>query len=152
LLPPFRVRRYPPYTSRHPFKPIQSAPQAAAFNVATRRASADGYQLKLDWRGARASRTCAFSPFLGEETAMPALGIFVFQCAETDLYALTLYRSGDNLPANACEGSWTFRARLLMTKQSLETLPLDAEAAMADLKQHGFFLARFSSGIITFPR
>ena len=39
-----------------------------------------------------------------------------------------------------------------MTKQSLETLPLDVEAAMADLKEHGVFFARFSSGIIAFPR
>jgi hypothetical protein len=83
---------------------------------------------------------------------MPALSVFVFQCGETDLYALTLYRSGDNLPADVCAGSWTYRARLLMTKQSLETLPLDAEAVMADLKAHGFVITRFSSGIIAIPR
>ena len=83
---------------------------------------------------------------------LPALSIFVFQCGDTDLYALTLYRSGDNLPAEECEASWIYRAKLLMTRQSLETLPLDPEAAIADLKEHGFFLARFSSGIITFPR
>ena len=29
---------------------------------------------------------------------MAALSVFVFQCDETALYALTLYRSGDNLP------------------------------------------------------
>jgi hypothetical protein len=83
---------------------------------------------------------------------MPALSIFVFQCGDTDLYALTLYRSGDNLPAEECEGSWIYRAKLLMTRQSLETLPLDANAAIAALKEHGFFLARLRSGIITFPR
>src|SRR5262245_5581980 len=83
---------------------------------------------------------------------LAALSVFVFQCGNTDLYALTLYRSGQNLPAEACEGSWTYRAKLLLTKQSLETLPLDAGAAVTELKKHGIYLARFSSSIITFPR
>jgi hypothetical protein len=48
---------------------------------------------------------------------MAALSVFVFQCADSDLYALTLYRSGDNLPADACAGSWVYRARLLLTKR-----------------------------------
>jgi hypothetical protein len=30
---------------------------------------------------------------------LAALSVFVFQCANTDLHALTLYRSGKNLPA-----------------------------------------------------
>jgi hypothetical protein len=81
---------------------------------------------------------------------MPALSVFVFQCDESDFYALTLYRSGDNLPA--CDGHWSYKARLLMSRQSLQTLPLDTDAAMADLEEHGVFLARFSSGIIAFPR
>jgi len=50
--------------------------------------------------------------------AMADLGVFVFQCADTDLYALSLYRSGDNLPVGACAGGWHYRGRLLMTKQS----------------------------------
>ena len=83
---------------------------------------------------------------------MPALSVFVFQCRDSDLHALTLYRSGDNLPSDTCDGNWIYRARLLMTKQSLDTLPLDSDAAIAELKQHGLFLARFSFGIITFPR
>jgi hypothetical protein len=83
---------------------------------------------------------------------LAALSVFVFQCADTDLHALTLYRSGKNLPAQACEGSWTYRARLLLTRQSLETLPLDAEAAVTELRKHGIYLARFSSSIITFTR
>jgi hypothetical protein len=81
---------------------------------------------------------------------MAALSVFVFQCADTDLYALTLYRSGDNLPADGCVGSWVYRARLLLTRQSLETLPIDFDAAMATLMKDGWFLARFSSGIISF--
>jgi hypothetical protein len=37
-----------------------------------------------------------------------------------------------------------------LTKQSLETLPVDYDAAMAILMRDGLFLARFSSGIIAF--
>ena len=81
---------------------------------------------------------------------MSALAVFVFQCLDSNLYALTLYRSGDNLPADVCAGSWVYRTRLLLTKQSLETLPMDSHAAMAALIRDGLFLARLSSGIISF--
>ena len=80
---------------------------------------------------------------------MAALSVFVFQCADTEVHALTLYRSGDNLPANVCLGSWVYRARLMLTKQSLETLSIDADAAMAALMKDGLYLLRFSSGIIS---
>jgi len=80
---------------------------------------------------------------------MSVLSVFVFQFADTDLYALTLYRSGENLPADVCVGSWVYRTKLLLTKQSLQTLPIDADAAMASLMKEGVFLARFRSGIIS---
>jgi hypothetical protein len=80
---------------------------------------------------------------------MAALSVFVFQCADTEVHALTLYRSGDNLPADVCVGSWVYRATLMLTKQSMETLPIDADAAMAALMKDGLYLVRFSSGIIS---
>jgi len=83
---------------------------------------------------------------------MAHLSVFVFQCEDTDLHALTLYRSGDNLPPHTCQGSWSYRGRLLMTQQSLATLPIDVPTAIAQLRADGLFLARFSSGIILFPR
>ena len=83
---------------------------------------------------------------------MAHLSVFVFQCEDTDLHALTLYRSGDNLPPHQCHGSWGYRGRLLMTEQSLATLPLDVTAALAQLRADGLFIARFSSRIILFPR
>jgi hypothetical protein len=41
----------------------------------------------------------------------------VFQCGDNDLYTLTLYRSGDNLPVDACGVGWRSRAGLLMTNE-----------------------------------
>jgi hypothetical protein len=83
---------------------------------------------------------------------MADLSVFVFQCADTDLHGLTLYRSGDNLPVHACRGAWHYRGRLLMTQQSLGTLRLDVAAAIAELRTNGLFLVQLSSGIIIFPR
>ena len=79
---------------------------------------------------------------------MAHLSVFVFQCEDRDLHALTLYRSGDNLPPHQCQGSWRYRGRLLVTEQSLATLPLDVAAALAQLRANGRFFARFSSPII----
>jgi hypothetical protein len=78
--------------------------------------------------------------------AMADLNVFVFQCADTDFYALSLYRSGENLPDDT--GAWQYRGCLLMTKQSLGTLPIDLTAAMAELRSNGFFLIQLSSRII----
>jgi hypothetical protein len=83
---------------------------------------------------------------------MADLSVFVFQCVDTDFHALTLYRSGDNLPGGLCAPGWIYRGRLLLKRQSLETLPLDAVAAMQELRANGLFIQRFTSGIIIFPR
>jgi len=83
---------------------------------------------------------------------MTDLSVFVFQCEDTDLHALTLYSSGDNLPVNSCRGSWRYRGRLLLTQQSLATLPLDVSAAIAELRTNGLFFARFGSRIILLAR
>ena len=82
---------------------------------------------------------------------MADLAVYVFQCANTDLYALTLYPSSKNLPADPCQGRWWYRAQLLMNQQSLGTLPLDASKAIAELRANGIFLAQFGSAIIIFP-
>jgi mannose/fructose/N-acetylgalactosamine-specific phosphotransferase system component IIC len=84
--------------------------------------------------------------------AMADLNVFVFQCADTDLYGLSLYSSGGNLPVDACAGAWHYRGRLLMTKQSLGTLPIDVPAAMAELRTAGLFLIQLSSRIILLRR
>jgi len=58
----------------------------------------------------------------------PDLNVFVFQCADTDLYALSLYSSGGNLPVAACAGAWHYRGCLLMTKQ---TTPIEIIGGLA---------------------
>jgi hypothetical protein len=77
-----------------------------------------------------------------------ALGVFVFQCETTNLYALTLYSSGGNIPRSNCEAHWQYRGTLLLTMQSLATLPIDAQIAMAELRQLGYHMVRLSSDII----
>jgi hypothetical protein len=62
------------------------------------------------------------------------------------LYALSLYRSGENLPDDA--GAWHYRGCLLMTKQSLGTLLIDVPAAMVQLRVNGLSLIQLSSRII----
>jgi hypothetical protein len=80
-----------------------------------------------------------------------ALSVFVFECSSTATHALTLYRSGDNLPAEACQQGWKYRAKLLMTRESLNTLALDVDAVMAELISHGFLITQLGEGIIALP-
>jgi hypothetical protein len=77
-----------------------------------------------------------------------ALSVFVFQRATSYVHALTLYRSGNNVASDDCPERWVYRGRLLLTRQSLGTLPIDADSAMSALQQHGVYMVRLSSGII----
>jgi hypothetical protein len=77
-----------------------------------------------------------------------ALSVHVFQWDSTDIHALTLYRSGDNLPVETNESAWTYRASLLMIPQSLQTLGLNAEVVVNELRARGFLITCLSSGII----
>ena len=61
-----------------------------------------------------------------------ALSAFVFQCETTSFYSLTLYSSRGSIPRDDCEGHWQYRGTLLLTMQSLATLPIGAQAAMAE--------------------
>jgi hypothetical protein len=82
---------------------------------------------------------------------MAALAVFIFQCAGTDLYVLTFYRDGRNLPASMCGSSWVYRTRREYTKESLSSLPLDVDAGMGALIEDGFYPVRFSPGVLLFP-
>ena len=115
--------------------------QATAFNVVPRCSLADWFfiQLKQTRRGAPPLRVLA---------GMSALGVFVLQCGDIDLYALTLYRSGDNLPEHVCADGWRYRGKLQLNEQSLSTLPIDVDAVIDELKREGIFFARLSSGLI----
>ena len=85
----------------------------------------------------------------GAQPAMSAaLSVFVFQCEATNLFALTLYRSGDNIPPANGAGRWIYRAKLLLTRQSLRTLPIDADKATIALQQLGIYMVRLSSNVI----
>jgi hypothetical protein len=77
-----------------------------------------------------------------------ALSVYVFQWDGTDIHALTLYRSGDNLPVETNESAWTYRVSLLMIPQSLQTLGLNAEVVVNELRARGFLITCLSSGII----
>src|SRR5215510_14479225 len=96
-------------------------------------------------------RVCPRCLGASKPSTMGDLAVYVFQCANTDLYALTLYPSDDNLPADPCQGRWCYRAQLLMNRRSLGTLPLDASKAIAELRANGIFLAQFGSAMIIFP-
>jgi hypothetical protein len=80
-----------------------------------------------------------------------ALRVYLFQRAVSYMHALTLYRSGNNVTSGDCPEQWVYRGRLLLTRQSLGTLPIDADSAMSALQQHGVYMLRLWSGIIMLP-
>ena len=90
----------------------------------------------------------AYTPWAAPAANPAALSVFVFQCEATNLFALTLYRSGDNIPQANCAGRWIYRAKLLLTRQSLSTLPIDADTATIALQQYGIYMVRLSSNVI----
>jgi hypothetical protein len=84
--------------------------------------------------------------------AVSALAVYLFQFDATEMFVLSLYREGDNLPAGACQGAWRYKGQLRMTTDSLATLPVDAQAVLSDLQRDGYAIARLPSNLIIFPK
>ena len=83
---------------------------------------------------------------------MSALAVYLFQFEMTEMFVLSLYREADHLPAGICQGVWRFKGQVLMTSNSLASLPVDAPAVLQDLQRDGYAITRLPSNLIIFPR
>jgi hypothetical protein len=83
--------------------------------------------------------------------AVSALAVYLFQCDATEMFALTLYRDGHNIPAGVCAGTWRLKGQLSLTLQSLSSLPLDASAVLGELALEGYAIVRLPEDLIMLP-
>ena len=61
------------------------------------------------------------------------------------MFVLSLYREANNLPTGVCQGSWRYKGQLLMTSNSLISLPVDTPAVLRDLRRDGYAIAQLPS-------
>jgi hypothetical protein len=64
--------------------------------------------------------------------------IYVFQCEGGDLYALSVDKTGCNLPLAACKGGWRLRGRLTPA----ELLDADYAEAITAISEQGFSILK----------
>jgi hypothetical protein len=81
-----------------------------------------------------------------------ALAVYLFQFERTEMFVLSLYREANNLPTGVCQGSWRYKGQLLMTSNSLISLPVDTPAVLRDLRRDGYAIAQLPSNLIIFPK
>ena len=64
--------------------------------------------------------------------------IYVFQCEGGDLYALSVDKTGCNLPLSACKGGWQLRGQLTPA----ELVDADYAEAITAISEQGFSILK----------
>lgn len=65
---------------------------------------------------------------------------FLFQCGETDLFAVSLDRTGANIPIAGCDYGWLLRGEFELGVQQPVPAPIEPERILAGIAAHGYFV------------
>ena len=81
-----------------------------------------------------------------------AVTVYAFISSDAEIRGLSLDRTGRNIPADEQLSFWLANAVFPMTIQHLAKHVPDADAALHDLKVHGYHLYRTTAQVIPFTR
>jgi hypothetical protein len=71
-----------------------------------------------------------------------ALTAYLFQCAHTDTFAISLDRTGANLPTESCDQGWTLRREFPLGVHEPVPLEIDPEPVLRGIRARGYFVWR----------
>jgi hypothetical protein len=67
---------------------------------------------------------------------------FLFQCGETGLFAVSLDRTGANIPVLECAHGWLLRDEFELGVQEPVPAPVEPERVIAGIEVNGYFVWR----------
>ena len=85
-------------------------------------------------------------PETGPALSDDARRAFLFQCSESNLWAVTLDETGALLPKDACEAEWVLRKTFSLGVHEPVPAPIDPEPMIRGIGADGYFLWRQGSG------
>jgi len=80
-------------------------------------------------------------PF-GPARETDASGAYLFLCPLTNCYAITLDKSGANLPDQECDLGWQLQAEFPLGIREAIPAPMDPEPVIRSIKAVGYFVWR----------
>jgi len=85
-------------------------------------------------------------PATGPDLSDDARPAFLFQCGESNLWAITLDATGALLPKDACEAEWVLRKTFPLGVHEPVPAPIDPEPMIRGIDADGYYLWRQGSG------
>src|SRR5262245_5943995 len=85
-------------------------------------------------------------PTMGPALSVDARPAFMFQCGESDLWAIALDGSGAILPKDRCAQAWVLRSKFSLGVHEPVPAPLDPEPIIRAIEADGYFLWHLRSG------
>jgi hypothetical protein len=85
-------------------------------------------------------------PTTGPALSDDARPAFMFQCAESNLWAITLDGSGAVLPKDRCTEGWVLRQKFPLGVHEPLPFPIDPEPIIRAIDADGYFLWRQGAG------
>ncbi len=67
---------------------------------------------------------------------------FLFQCGESPLFAVSLDRTGANIPTTACAGGWRFREAFRLGVHEPMPIAFAPEPVLRGITANGYFIWR----------
>ena len=74
-----------------------------------------------------------------------ARAAFLFQCGISSLFAVSLDKTGANLPTDACAGAWNFREAFWLGVHEAGPTNISPEPILRGIIADGYFIWRKSS-------
>jgi hypothetical protein len=84
-------------------------------------------------------------PTSGPALSVDARPAFIFQCGESDLWAITLDGSGAILPKDRCAQEWVLRSKFPLGVHEPVPAPIDPEPIIRAIDSDGYFLWQLHS-------
>ena len=85
-------------------------------------------------------------PTIGPALSVDSRPAFLFECAESDLWAITLDESGAVLPKDKCREKWVLRQKFPLGVHEPVPVPIDPEPIIRAIDADGYFLWRRGAG------
>jgi hypothetical protein len=70
---------------------------------------------------------------------------FLFQCGESDLFAVSLNKTGTNIPTAACIDGWHCRVAFRLGVHDVMPIAISPEPVLRGIKADGYFIWRKGS-------
>jgi hypothetical protein len=67
---------------------------------------------------------------------------YLFQCGDTDLFAVSLDETGANIPTDNCWEGWHLRSEFPLGVHEAVPVPIDPEPILRGIRAHGYYVWR----------